>query len=220
MVFSEGAKKRQRANRRAQYTFCPPNMSQQTKCANSLPMNCKFLNVWIRIWPFLWFAWVVALSLRLSWRQLFHTNGPLHFPGHALIFGFSAFAACRSIQSSWQRLFRSLAIIALGLTLKVAESKIFGKPLEWEDVLTDATGVILFLLAAAWIDSSRKPGPLSHRVRLILRSLLWSGHSGRLRVLRKNIRQPGKIEARGSNYFPAQKCQIRPHGHLLTRVAR
>jgi hypothetical protein len=133
-------------------------MSQQRKGDNSLFMNCKFRNVWSRIWPFLWFAWVVALSLRLSWRQIFHTNGPLHFPGHAVIFGFSAFAACRSIQSSWQRLFRSLAIIAFGLTLEVAESRIFGGPLEWEDVLTDATGVILSLLAAAWIDSRRKPG--------------------------------------------------------------
>jgi hypothetical protein len=133
-------------------------MSQQPKGADSLLMNCKFRNVWIRLWPFLWFAWVVALSLRLSWRQIFHTNGPLHFPGHALIFGFSAFAACRSIQSSWQRLFYSLPIIAFGLTLEVAESRIFGKPLEWGDVVTDATGVILFLLAAAWIDSRRKPG--------------------------------------------------------------
>jgi hypothetical protein len=112
---------------------------------------------WSRIWPVLWFAWVAVLSLRLSWRRIFHTNGPLHFLGHALVFGFSAFVACRSARSLRQRLIRGAAVVAFGFALEVAESRLFGKRLEWEDILTDTFGVLLFLLAALWLDLRRTP---------------------------------------------------------------
>src|SRR5674476_1544280 len=73
---------------------------------------------WSRAWPYMWFVWVAVLSLRPSWKREFHTKGPLHVPGHALIFAVSAFVACRSAQSVSQRVIRCVAVIGL-----VARSK-------------------------------------------------------------------------------------------------
>lgn len=101
---------------------------------------------WSRTWPYLWFVWVAVLSLRPSWKREFHTKGPLHVPGHALIFAVSAFVVCRSAQSVSQRVVRCAAVIGFGGALEALQSWIFRCRFEWEDVLTDACGVLLALL--------------------------------------------------------------------------
>lgn len=115
------------------------------------------IKFWNRAWPCTWFAWVVVLSLQPSWKREFHTKGPLHAPGHALIFAVSAFIACRSAQSVSQRFIRCAAVIGLGGALEALQSWIFRSRFEWDDVVTDACGVLLFLLVAACVDSIRRP---------------------------------------------------------------
>lgn len=107
---------------------------------------------WRRTWPFLWFGWVTVLSIRLSWRQLFHTTGLLHFPGHALVFSLSALVVCRSVKSASQRVIRCSAVAGYGWALEVVESRLFRSSFEWWDVLADACGVLLFLLIATSVD--------------------------------------------------------------------
>ena len=111
---------------------------------------------WRRAWPYIWFVWVAVLSLRSSWKREFHTKGPLHVPGHALIFAVSAFVACRSAQSVSQRVVRCAAVIGFGGALEMLQSWIFRSRFEWDDVLTDACGVLLALLFVTCADSMRK----------------------------------------------------------------
>jgi hypothetical protein len=112
--------------------------------------------IWSRAWPYIWFVWVAVLSLRPSWKRGFHTKGLLHVPGHVLIFAVSAFVACRSAQSVSQRVIRSAAVISFGCALEAVQSWIFRSRFEWDDVVTDACGVLLFLLVATVVDSMRK----------------------------------------------------------------
>jgi peptidoglycan/LPS O-acetylase OafA/YrhL len=110
-----------------------------------------------RAWPCTWFAWVAVLSLLPSWKREFHTKGPLHVPGHALIFAASAFVARRSAQSVSQRVIRCAAVIGFGCALETLQSWIIRSRFEWDDVVTVASGVLLFLLIATFVDSTRKP---------------------------------------------------------------
>ena len=111
---------------------------------------------WSRAWPNVWFVLVAVLSLRPSWKREFHTQGPLHVPGHALIFAVSAFVACRSAQSVSQRVIRCAAVISFGCALESLQSWIFRSRFEWVDVVTDACGVLLVLLFVTCADSMRK----------------------------------------------------------------
>src|ERR1039457_4434889 len=90
------------------------------------------------------------------WKREFHTRGPLHVPGHALIFAVSAFVACRSAQSVSQRVVRCAAVIGFGGALEMLQSWIFRSRFEWDDVLTDACGVLLALVFVTCADSMRK----------------------------------------------------------------
>ena len=123
------------------------------EAADLLHLACSS---WRRASPYMWFVWVAVLSLRSSWKREFHTKGPLHVPGHALIFAVSAFVACRSAQSVSQRVVRCAAVIGFGCALEMLQSWMFGSRFEWEDVLTDACGVLLALLFVTCADSMRK----------------------------------------------------------------
>jgi len=116
----------------------------------------RFLGWGSRVWPYMWFVWVAVLSLLPSWKREFHTKGPLHVPGHALIFAVSAVVACRSAQSVFQRVIRCAAVIGFGCGLEALQSWIFRSRFEWDDVVTDACGVLLFLLVTTVVDSMRK----------------------------------------------------------------
>jgi peptidoglycan/LPS O-acetylase OafA/YrhL len=111
---------------------------------------------WSRAWPLVWFAWVAVLSLRASWKREFHTKGSLHVPGHVLIFAVSAFVACRSARSVSQRVIRCGAVIGFGCALEALQSWIFGSQFEWNDVVTDACGVLLALLFLTCADSMQR----------------------------------------------------------------
>jgi peptidoglycan/LPS O-acetylase OafA/YrhL len=102
---------------------------------------------------------VAVLSLRSSWKEEFHTKGPLHLPGHALIFAVSAFVACRSAQSVSQRVIRGAAVIGFGCALEALQSWMFQSRFEWEDAVTDACGVLLVLLFITCADAMRKKRP-------------------------------------------------------------
>lgn len=104
----------------------------------------------------MWFAWVVILSLLPAVRRHLPTKGPLHIPGHALIFAITAFAACGSAGSPARRIIRCAAVVVFGCALEALQRGIFGSKYEWADVLTDACGVLFFLLIAAWADCRRE----------------------------------------------------------------
>ena len=105
----------------------------------------------------MWFAWVVVLSLLPALKRHLGTKGLLHIPGHALIFAISAYVACGLAEPLARRVAKCAAVIGFGCALEALQSGLFGSKYEWGDVLTDACGVVLFLLLAIWADH-----PLRH----------------------------------------------------------
>jgi len=106
--------------------------------------------------PYAWFASVGILSLLPSAvKGHLRTMGPLHVPAHVLVFAVSAFVACRSAQSVARRVVTCAAVIAYGGALEALQSWIFRGPFEWDDVATDACGVLLAFLFAVWAGPMR-----------------------------------------------------------------
>lgn len=87
--------------------------------------------------------WVAVISLCPSWKRECYTKGPLHIPGHVLILGISALIACRSAQSLSRRVVRFMVVTSFGCALEALQSVIFGGRFEWDDIVTDASGVLL-----------------------------------------------------------------------------
>jgi hypothetical protein len=67
---------------------------------------------------------------------------------------------CRSQRSFRQRLILCFAVIDFGFLLEVAECASFGSRFEWQDVVADACGVLIYLAVSACVVFARtkKPG--------------------------------------------------------------
>lgn len=107
--------------------------------------------------PYIWFICVGVLSLLPgSYKAHLHTRGLLHTPGHIVVFAVSAFLACRSVRVIPRRGFLSLAVIGYGGVLEALQSWLWRSRFEWDDVASDACGVLLVFVFATWAEAVRK----------------------------------------------------------------
>jgi hypothetical protein len=65
-----------------------------------------------------WFVAAVVLSLFPPLKAHLHTKGPLHIPGHVLVFAISVLVACDSAPSLARRLVRCAAVVGFGCALE------------------------------------------------------------------------------------------------------
>ena len=118
----------------------------------------SFLKTWTsKPVPYLWFAWVGVLSLLPGELKAgLHTRGTFHVPAHALVFALSALMACRSVKGTLGRVVPCLVVIGYGCLLEALQSLISRSQFEWDDLATDACGVVVAFLLATWVDGIRK----------------------------------------------------------------
>jgi hypothetical protein len=76
-----------------------------------------------------------------------HTHGRYHLPGHFAAFAFCGLLAFRSADGIAERLRRTVALLAMGMTLEAGQWLVFGNPFEISDVQADAAGTLVALCA-------------------------------------------------------------------------
>lgn len=92
---------------------------------------------------------LVAMSfLPMAWKVRMHTHGRYHLPGHFAAFAFCGLLAFRSAEGMADRLRRTIALLAVGLTLEAGQWLVFGNTFEIPDVQADAAGTFVALCAS------------------------------------------------------------------------
>lgn len=105
----------------------------------------------------IWFAWVGVLSLLPAGMKAdLHTRGDFHIPAHAVVFAVSAFIACRSVKGTLWRVMPCVVVIGYGGVLETLQFLISRSQFEWDDLATDAGGVVVAFLFTTWMDAMRK----------------------------------------------------------------
>jgi hypothetical protein len=96
----------------------------------------------------------ILLSLSTRGRMMLHTEGPLHPWYHLALFILLGLLAMRSSTKPFIRLALLAAAALLGLGIEYMEAYRYAIPLEWYDVRTDTSGVVLGALLG-WLLSRR-----------------------------------------------------------------
>ena len=107
------------------------------------------MTAWLRRFPF-GIAFVVAIAavslLPEPWKARLSTHGTFHVWAHVAVFCLAFFLNTSRIKSRNALIAVTVLLLLFGLVLEWLQSRIYGNLFEYEDLLADATGIVLGLL--------------------------------------------------------------------------
>jgi hypothetical protein len=109
----------------------------------------------VRILVPIWLVLIAALSFA-PFGIKFHlrTIGALHYLGHSSIFFVTAVLILWNATGLASKAWRSVSVVLFGALLELLESMSFHNIFEWRDVLSDAIGVAIALVAVSAVKFS------------------------------------------------------------------
>jgi VanZ family protein len=87
-------------------------------------------------------------------KQLLHTEGRFHLPGHFFAFAAIGFLLALSVGSAWKRVLVLAIGAGLGYSIEFAQHYVYHFRIELHDVLMDILGISVGIIVAAAVDES------------------------------------------------------------------